>query len=254
MTMKLVDEQKSNEAFIRTRGEIQKMVAQVKNAINDPENCRRMFVGRSVTGAGTQLTELNLRLKNGGASKVLLSANTIYPGNFRTTTMRIYEPVGAAPSTARLEMIFRIKNQNMKLWRPWNNAGTDANAYDRFHTENIDIIVQRNGANITECGNVVSTVNMSAKEKFCRSLNDGSANQGAVWDAATQRCRFNGLECPFGQVLNGITRFGQPNCVDIKSKLILDQIFDRNVRCQNTTNRFGIGRNAASGRLEVRCN
>lgn len=270
VTMKLVEEQKNNEAYIKARGEIQKTVAQIKTAMNDPANCRRMFVGNNIAAATPpQLTSINVSAKGAsgiatGAAVPIFQANRVYTNNFRSTTIRLLDP--GIPSTARLELNFKIKSKNMRLWTPWTTAPS-TNPNDRDYTETIDFIVMTTtpGKTITECGSVLSDVNVTAREKFCKSLNQGShvavgaadpqavaGNEGSYWDGT--RCRFNKMECPFGFVMSGIDRFGKPQCYDIKTKIKMETLFDTAQKCRNFNGGYAIRRDASSNRLRVVCN
>lgn len=268
VTMKMVEEQKNNEAYMKARAEIQKTVALVKTAMNDPANCRRMFVGNNITAA-PQLTNINVSSKGSsglaaGSAVSIFQANKIYTNNFRSTTIRLVDP--GIPSTARLELNFKIKSKNMKLWTPWTTAPS-TNTNDRDYQETIDFIVMTTtpGKTITECGSVLSDVNLTAREKFCKSLNQGThtavgavnpqtvaGNEGSYWDGT--RCRFNKMECSFGYVMSGIDRFGKPICNDLKSKIKMETLFDTAQKCRNFNGGYSIRRDAGSNRLRVVCN
>jgi prepilin-type N-terminal cleavage/methylation domain-containing protein len=233
VTMKLVEEQQKNQALIKARAEVGKVISLLKNTINEGENCRSMLAGRTLNSSGVSVPSLQIPLKGApGSFKQILAASTTYPG-FRTDTIVLIEPSGAAPGTAELRIRFKLKNREMKKWS-WNLATTSPG--DTFFQEEIPLLVSRNGANqITDCGSVVSAVNVTAREKFCRSL--GTA---AIWNSVTQTCAFNDLRCPYGTVLTRLTNMGTLQCDPIKNKIDLNVLFDTNYRCQNVNNNWSV--------------
>jgi hypothetical protein len=239
VTMKLIDEQKSNEAYLRGRTEISKAVSVLKNALNDTENCRKMLAGVDLDTASTSLSSLEIPIKSSPTNFMrILEANKTYNG-FRTTTITVSAPAGSPPNTARVELNFRIKSRNMKLWGDANDSD------DRIITERIPLIITKNAANvITDCGPVVSEANLTAKQKFCQSL--GGAAQ---WDSVNSKCVFRDMTCGYGKVPTRLTSLGGVICEDIKNKIDLNQLFD-STQC-TTTGKFRIIE--VGGKLKIDC-
>lgn len=229
VTMKMMDEQVGNEALLKSRAEVSKTVSIVKNALNSGKNCRDVLGGRqvtatvgsnnTVTSAGSiSIQNITLKINRGGAAqnRELLAQNTYYNG-FKVDTIRLVRPVGSPANTANLEVAFRVKSKNVKLW----GAGAQDDPDDRILTERIPLIVNFDSTNtLTDCGPVVSDSNATAKEKFCATL--GSS---ATWNATTQRCEFNDMRCPRGEVMVSMTSIGGGNCQPIHEQIDLNTLF-----------------------------
>jgi hypothetical protein len=66
ISMNVVNQQKSNESYIRSKGEIQKAVSLLAINLKDPENCRSVVAGRKFQdkpSTDTSLTNLRVKLK-----------------------------------------------------------------------------------------------------------------------------------------------------------------------------------------------
>lgn len=241
VTMKLIDEQRSNETYLRGNTEIQKAISTLKTALNDPENCKSLVGGRALTPAGVDVGSMTIPLKSSpGQFKEILKSNTKYYG-FETSSIILRE--GAIPNTsANLELTFKIKSRNMKLW----GAVDEAKASDRTVKQTIPLLVTKLGANVSECGPVVSDANATAKEKFCLSL--GAATS---WDSLAKKCTYNDMRCPYGTTLVKLTSFGGKVCDPIKDHIKLDTLFDE-APCTNA-GKFRIINNG-SGKLKIDCN
>lgn len=237
VTMKLVDEQKSNEAFLKARTEIAKVTSVVKTTLNDPENCRSILSGRTLSATPATITSMQIPIKSTpGSFRQILQANTSYPG-FRTGTISVSRPAGSPPKTGVVAIQFIVKSKNMKLW--------GATGTTRTITEKIPLEVTVNATNvITDCGSIVSEANLTAKRKFCDSLAGA-----AQWNATTNQCEYRDLRCPYGKVLVRLNSLGGPVCDDIKNKMDLNLMFDP-MRCTNTGYYRIIEEN---GKLRVQC-
>jgi hypothetical protein len=241
VTMKIVEDQKGNEAFIRGNAEIEKTISLLKTTLNDPENCRSILAGSTLNATGTALGSLRIPLKTSpGQFKEILAANRKY-SDFETQGISLAVPAGSPPSTAEVQINFRIRSRNLSLW----GASTSTGPGDRIISKTIPVIVSQTGTTLTDCGPVVSDTNATAKQKFCESL--GGAT---TWNAPTQTCSYNDMTCPFGQVLVRLTSMGGAICEDIKNHIKLDDLFDTSP-CVST-GKFRIIDNG-SGKLRIDC-
>jgi prepilin-type N-terminal cleavage/methylation domain-containing protein len=248
MTMKIMSEQKANEALLKTRAEISKAVSIIKANLNVPEKCTSILVGRA---RGVNLASndaLRARITRTNELLTLIQPNTNYPGNFRTGNIRVVDSKLGTPNSADLLIEFRVKKLGTNLWGSVSqqNAATDRH---NVIEERIPLVVTWNTAVtpnvITSCGPIISDRNTTAMEKFCLSL--GGA---ATWEASSQRCRPTQLSCPFGRVPSRVSD-GTPTCKLLNQDL--DKLFDTTSTCSHTGT-FRIVRNAASNKLMIVCN
>lgn len=260
--MKMVEDQSNNEAYLKNRVEISKVVSLVKMSLNDPENCRAMMAGAiidtsnartpTVLGtAGSWVTSggnsLAIPLKTDPNSyKEIIKANTTYNG-FSTTNITISRPTSAASNVVELNITFRMKARNSKVWSP-SGAAT---ANDREIVEKIPFtakLVTDLGSvtRISDCGGTVSETNLVAQRKFCDSLMGA-----ATWDSATNTCKFRELLCPYGQVVVQMTNLGGIVCGDIRSQIRVDELFDTVSECSSSTGQYQIIN--VGGRLRINC-
>lgn len=264
VTMKLVEEQASNEALLKGNAEIQKVVNLLKTNLSNVENCRAMLRDSAVAtpppppAVPTNLINtLSIRVKNHATNlletKEILRANTTYPG-FRTDLIYVSPSANNVPSSVDLHVGFRIKNKSMKFW---DGNVTD----DRLVPIRIPIIANVVSGLITDCGPVISSSNTSAREKFCLSLiaSVPAGEAGLVeWDPAAKKCRFTDQRCLWGTIPAGLTRYGtigpgptnKVKCVPTQDRMDLNQLIDQ-TPCTNVSNVFGIGLNG--DRLVMKC-
>lgn len=245
VTMKMVENQKGNEAYIKGRADIQAVISNMKALVSDPENCRSALAGQALSSSGSSISVIQIPLKGSGGFQEIIRANTKYPG-FQTDTITLIQPTGSPANLANLEIKFRMKNLSMNLW----GGEGDVNFHgDRMVTEIIPLIVTKNTSNqVTDCGPVVSEANNLAKEKFCKSL-----GLMAHWDSSgSGKCTFYEMRCGFGQVLVSLTSDGGRVCDNIENHINLNDLFDTTSSCPSTGS-FSIIDNG-SGKLRIQCN
>lgn len=221
VTMKIIDEQRSNEAYLRGRSEISKAVGLIKNTLNKDENCRQTLAGRTLPTPGSSaVNEIRVNFKRNNIlySQTLLEANKKY-SDFHTQSITLERATGAIPNTAELVMRFRIKSRNFRLWGSADPNIPDPD--DRIITEKLPMIVYMNTANlITDCSPALSETNAVAKKKFCDSL-----GPAAVWNDVTKRCGFQDMRCPFGEILINMDKLGGGTCMRIENAINLENLF-----------------------------
>lgn len=250
ITMKLVEDQMGNEAFLKGSADISKTVSSIEMVLNNPESCRYTLKERPSPG----VTPTGLTLPNNGsatisgfkthverisAEKILLLPNSNY-GTFRTADFSINY---TSDTSANVILNFIIRKKNLKLWRSVDDTSNDIRVVKR-----IPILIQRDGSSrITDCGPVISSANMTAKEKFCRSL-----GATAIWNNTPPgTCTYVPQTCPYGQVPERLTNLAVTGaCVNIQEQIDLSFVFKQSF-CINNGNGFTIIREDNS--FKVQC-
>jgi prepilin-type N-terminal cleavage/methylation domain-containing protein len=246
VTMRLFEDQTNNEALIRSKGEIQKMIGVVRTTLRSGNNCRYNFNTYS-------MGQLYANMRNGGVPvpnlkrvyqqtpttlglTTFLHANKDY-NEFSTDRFSINYPVGSTGGVI-LDLRFKYKKKSTdgKVSGNW-----------AYVTEKIPFSVTTDASGrISDCGEVISAANATAQQKFCLSL--GSA---AVWNSSTQKCTFAQMTCPFGQVVVGLNTLGGVQCGAIKDHIKLDSLFDVST-CLNEYQMYRVIYNG-HGKLKVDC-
>lgn len=249
ITMKVFEEQASNEAYLKASAEIQKAVNLLKTNLSNTENCRFMLSGKTI---GVDITNpLQIRFRDHAAGvwalKEIIRANQAYPG-FRVDRIRLMTPVTGTPNSIDLVIDFRIKSKSIKLWSWW---GWDLSpgSKDKLSQTRIPIIASLLGSTVRDCGPVVSSANEDAREKFCLSL--GAI---AIWTGT--RCQLVTHQCAPGMIPERMEENGSiitaTGCVSLLNKMDLNHLIDTS-RCQNNNNRYSIVSNPATNKLMLRC-
>jgi archaellin len=255
LTMKIVQDQKGNETYIKSKAEVQNAISILRSTLADDENCRAMLAGKSFqkpsTGSdGVELQSLFLPIRgkvdaSGNAiGKEFLKKDQPYKG-FSVKSIHlagddtITQKSTSQPQTGKLIIKFEIKNRNLALWSKANSNQVIT------HSLPISGTVGANSVNLSDCGISESEMNITAKQKFCLSL--GSA---AVWDAVNKKCNFSSsMTCPEGEVMVKMNSLGGVVCEPIKDAIKLDDLFDTS-GCQSTGKFRIIEEN---GKLKVDC-
>jgi prepilin-type N-terminal cleavage/methylation domain-containing protein len=277
VTMKLVEEQKNNEAYIRARGEISKTLSQLKSSLNNPEVCRYILAGKTLNALGVPLPYIRVPMFRSGGQitghireNVINNAATDYVEYFKPATKYVgfetlpnagvtgsfvlIQPAGSQTGHAQINFNFLVKSKTMKLW----SSGTNV----RTISETLPVTVSTSGTTVTDCKPAVTATNLAAQKKACLSL-----KSVATWDTATNKCKYNSaavtIDCKSGKVLNQIYPDGTVECVDLLTKIDLNYIFqdsrinpatDRCTVLPNTSGgKFRIIKNAAN-KLQIQCN
>lgn len=243
VTMRLFEDQTNKEALIRSKSEIQKTISLVKQSLSNPVNCRLnllYYTMPQIQATGTTgLSHPILRTlvsSNNNSTKLLLESGKTY-NHFKMDRILLFSVTGE-PNKVRLQLKFlhKKKSSDGAVSGNWTSVSESL-----FYTVSKDSLGQ-----ITDCGEVVSAANATAKEKFCKSL--GSA---AIWNASTGKCTFAQMTCPFGQVVMKLNTFGGVQCGPIKNYIKLDSLFDVST-CINSSGKYRIVNNG-SGKLKVEC-
>lgn len=248
VTVKMVENNANNQASLKASGEIQKAMALVKAAINDPQNCGYTLGGKSIGSYATPTMvtgSLNQRIKNHSTNtftyKELITPNSSYIG-FRTGDIYLRYPSSGVTNMAELVVNFKLEKKAGLL--------DDKNSSnDKSYPHVIPIIVKQTSNVISDCGPAVSDVTEEAKHKFCLSL--GSM---ALWDSVGRKCSFKEFKCPSGKVPSKVASTGDLTCVDVTKQVDPTQIFNTGAgtACQvKSSNSFTI--QESNGKLVIIC-
>lgn len=259
VTMKLVENNARNQNTLKASSEIQKSVALLKAALNEPERCRSILLNQTVgigAGEGNAISAnpnpmvsaqgpglfQEIRSGSGTAFKELLRPNTAYPG-FRTANITLRKNAPTPADYAELVVNFANETDINK-----RNDGSQTEA-DKGTRIVIPLVVKLNASNqITDCQPSVSEVNEAAREKFCRSLGNL-----AVWDSTgTKTCKFRTHQCPSGQVPSVFQSTGALTCVPLSQQMKASDLFDAGSNCTISSGNFRIIEQG--GKLRIDCN
>lgn len=291
VTVRLIENQASNEAHLKAKAEIMKTTSLLKTILNDPEHCRNMLKDQvipnvvavpeidttmglppalpspsanpALPGAG-----LYQRIKLPGTSpqqyayKEILVSNAKY-GLFRTGTIElaktsdsntpttILNPTAMNIDVDTIDLIIPFRLETKSILNAFRSDNNDAN--DKTLLQRIPLIVTFDYDNnrIKDCGLVVSEANAAAKQKFCTSLGNM-----ATWDATAQRCNFVSNKCPAGQIPerqnSSSTLF---TCVAITEQFKAEDMFDTGTTgCIAGAGGFTVVTDPVSGKLKIQCN
>jgi len=255
LTMRIVQEQKGNESFIKSKAEVQNAISILRSTLADNENCRSMLAGKTFQkpasgseGVEIQSLFLPIRGKKDASGNAIgkeflkkdqsyrgFSVKSIYLSGDDTITTKST----SQPQTGKLTIKFEIKNRGLAVWSKANS--------NQLITQTLPIsgTIGPNTLTLSDCGITVSEMNITAKQKFCLSL--GNA---AIWDSINNKCNFsNSMTCPEGQVMVKMNSLGGVVCEPIKDAIKLDDLFDTS-SCQSTGKFRIIEEN---GKLKIDC-
>lgn len=244
ITMKLIDDQVSNEAFVRANVEISKTLSTVQAILNNPENCRYTMKDSSNnpllrSSSGTVIPAFKARIARLNADKILIEPNKIYP-NFKTGNFLVRGSSNPDDLTAQVELNFFIRKKSIFMW-----GRADDTSKDNQITRTLPLMVNVDGTNrITDCGPVISNANQTAMEKFCESMGSLTTWNGSTCQLVNQTCDYN--EVP--ETLAGMA----VTCVPIRDQIDLSYIISQGT-CVNTGGGFRIQTNLSTGQLELVC-
>lgn len=274
VTMKLIEMQRGNEVFLKANTEVSKAINILQSAINNPKSCSDMFGGKlkpattdprvapgtiipklefNFVEQGTGLTKQQTILehdKNYGAfylrtNDIQLVSNPTFTAGADTATGTYTSGV-----VADVYINFRIKQKSINLW---GNSTTEF-AKDKVIVKRIPIVVTLNKATqaVYSCGPVVSENNVSAREKFCRSLEGGGV---AMWNATDKKCVLRSMDCEWGKIPKSMNRMGintATECQPIENVMPADQIFNKDFTCQIKAGGIALVSDG-NGRFRVHC-
>jgi prepilin-type N-terminal cleavage/methylation domain-containing protein len=250
VTMRLFEDQTNNEALIRSKGEIQKMIGVVRTTLRSGNNCRYNFNTYSIgqlyanwRSGGVPVQDLKLFFQQTPTTlgeKILLSANKDY-NEFSTDGFSVNYTSPSGGSAFRLDLRFKYKKKSTDGKVSGNWAYVTEKIYFNATTDS--------SGRISDCGEVISAANATAQQKFCLSLEAAGA---ATWNSTTSKCTFsNNMTCPLGQVVVGLNKLGGVQCGAIRDHIKLDSLFDVST-CRNVSGKYRIIYNG-NGKLKVDC-
>jgi hypothetical protein len=252
VTMKIVEIQKGNEAFMQSSLEVEKTVNIVRQAINKPKNCIEMLAGKRVNLSTAQFDMLKIsspgQLPSTPVMTALLKSNTNY-GNFYLKdypSKPAIDLVSTATSnlnTADLVIRFRIKKLSLLSW------GSRENADDTVIEKKIPVVVTLTGDQVKSCGPLLSDSNLAAKKAFCQT----TMSTVADWNGS--KCVLRRLACDKGFVPQDIKELGDlgTKCKPISEQVSVSKIFNTaNPKCIITT--AGVRIVNVNGLLTLKCN
>ncbi len=209
VTMKVMQENAGNEAYLNFTAKVNSASMLIQNAMNNAGRCNEMVVGQV---RGTSLPYLRIS-KGGAAYEVLLQENTEYADFFVPSS-------GIQLTTSTLgsnisEIVLTFKTRRQALLK----GGNASNLNKGMIVKRIPFVTELTGTMIKSCGPVVSDADAAAKEVMCRSL--GAA---ATWSGGV--CTLVEMKCPAGQVPSQMTSMGKVICVSVLNPNFRDTLFD----------------------------
>ncbi len=215
VTAKLMGDQASSQAFLKTKSAIATAVLELETHLNKSERCKQMLGGKISSASGTPIGVsgtldnplLSITTPTGIARTVLQEKNY---GLFRIDDNSVILKNSAAYGSSAVELVINFA--------PTSKTSFFTNGREII-TKSIPIVVQKSGSTIVECGPVLSDANDDAKKMMCLSL--GTA---ANWDGTN--CHINQVKCPYGFVAVKMTSLGFLDCKPLATQINLNDIFD----------------------------
>ncbi len=228
VTMKLMQENASNDTYIRFRAEVSKATALIQTHLADPNSCKTMLVGKTrhlspaVPAGALQYFNgtgnLTMTTKSGTTMSLLQHGQT-YDG-FSIPTGGIILAVNPTyGQMTDLILVFDIKKRDIAA----RKDGTSQRIIKKI-TLKTEQSPADTGTTINGCGPIVADANNEAKQILCASLTSGAA----YWDTSTTppECRLRAIRCPFGQVPFQMTSLGSIQCIPVEQKIDNSEIFE----------------------------
>jgi prepilin-type N-terminal cleavage/methylation domain-containing protein len=252
VTMKLFQDQKANEVYIKSRAEIAKVVSLLEMTMSEPNNCRQIFAGKTKTSAGVPVPKLAVTFVDSTGvtnERILLETGTgSTPKNYRDFYLLENDillkdsPLGNS-TVAELELRFRVKHRTLL---------SQGMANDHVVVKKIPFVVSLASGVINECGPALGDANDLAKQQLCTDMGALGA-----WDSVNKVCRLNQYTCPAGQVASGFTPDPSSgslifNCVDSADQINLADFFD--LTPHNCTAGAPFSIINSGGKFRIKCN
>jgi prepilin-type N-terminal cleavage/methylation domain-containing protein len=262
ITMKMIEIQQGNQAFIKANSEIAKTVSLIQAVLNKPENCTPMLRGviAPTITAPTPIAFLKMETINRtvvpavAETRILLQEKLNYgdfylnqnlPGSnaIELVPSDSFQPpviTGPPPSGAGKEadlkvvdlvIRFRVKQLSLLSWTKAKVSGAlddTENSRDALIIKKIpvNVTVDRFNNQISSCGAVVSYSDVEAAKKFCDALNTAAGNAVTVWDTPTKTCKLQPMDCTKGFIPKTINKLGKPVCVPAVPEIRVESFFD----------------------------
>lgn len=248
ITMKMVENQTTNESKIKSLGEVSKTVSIIEGVLANPELCKKMLGGKTratTSNYGTVLPQLSYPV-GGGTLMVLESKNygsfMLNPGD-----IQLANQVTSTGNFADLIINFKVRKKTTHQFGDNN----DPSNFDVV-TRRIPVAVKLSGTTVVSCGPIVSEANNTARRVFCEGL--GGAT---IWDDIEKKCKLKNnsdMKCPDGQVPKRMTSLGYVECVPIANTINLNDVFETTPSsCSSGTN-ISVEYNSATKKLRIKCN
>lgn len=251
VTLKVMDEQHQNEAYIKANAEINKTLSVIQNHINNKENCEFMLGGK------TRFAGLDPSIPNGSVAELFIpnrrnAAQTISVLAQNRKYQEFFIPSGGiqlaqskyGPSISELIINFHIKKKGI-----FAKLGS---SQDQIVRRSLPFVSDLNGNIIRSCGPVVADANTASMKKMC----DGFSSTGITqWNFSTSRCEITNLpQCNYPMVPSSMTTFGNWTCVNIDTRLDPSKIFDMNPKdCRGMQIGVRLVGTGPAARLKVDC-
>lgn len=246
VSLKIVEEQKGNESFLKFNNEVNKTVSLVINALNDKTRCQQML------GGVVRNTDMAaLRTLKGTEQINLLVANTNY-SDFRIPTGGIrVEQSTANNQITDLVLTFHVKNRNIEQRKNVSVSGgqvVDNDPHVIIKRIPFIAVLETSNNSVRSCGPVIADANASSLEKLCLSLNEGGTGNNFTWSGG--RCLINHWRCHHPNIPVAMNKAGVLECDDIRNQVNLsDFISTSGHDCRNEQIDIGVN----GGRLSVSC-
>ncbi len=240
VTMKMLENQSSNESYLKFVSDVNITTTQVQTYLNDINRCQTMLAGyaksATVNPGLIADTLTQLAITQGGKTKVIMRENTVYSRSF----ISFYIPpqgirLGSSSfgaTSAELVITFNLRSASIMKRRDTTGAS------DMSVTKRIPFVASFNadGVTIKACGPVVSDANSIAKQKLCNAF---IAKSAAYWDGSN--CIFNPnpatMKCTYPYVVRAVSNLGELQCDHVLDRLTLEEVFDfTGVDCRGALN------------------
>lgn len=244
VTMKLMDDQSTNQTYLKAKTEIEKTTSLVSAYLGDKNRCHAFVKGRRFDEAIEKISA-----KDSTQERVILKAGVgVDYGEFFMDegSIRLVDlgATSAIKNQAKLVMRFRLKNTSFL-------KASSANDPRLIVTKEIPIPIIRSSADVNvieSCGQKVGDAETNAREVFCSSL-----GEAFTWNKTTSECVAIEKNCPKGQVMTRVTSLGGYICDDATNQIVLEEIFELNSD-HNCPNGFRLEHNAATKKIGIKCN
>lgn len=269
VTMKILDNQVTNESRLKTNTEIQKTVSLLKTILNNPRSCSELLAGQPLSPTLNGVTNVikpaavtapgstaglyqKITASNGSVSyKEILAIDSDY-GRFRigpAGSIQFVKVTNSGTGADAIDLVIRfgLETQGI-IFRDDGNSNND-----KIQIQRIPLMVTFNSANeITDCGLVTSDINTAAKKKLCLSLGNL-----AKWNDLLDKCEFNSYMCTGNQVPARQNDSGTLfTCVDIHEQFNVQDLFVTGTSAcapPNLTGKFRIEAEGTPPKLAIKC-
>lgn len=225
VTMKVMQDQAGNEAYLKQTAAVNRATLQVQNVVGNAARCNQMLVGKTREGAvypninfttATTLPGGRLEITQDGRTQILLDDDLPYADGFYIPPNGIRLTRSALGDTVS-EIVIRFHIRNRVGSK--NTASLRDNTNPNVIIKRIPFMVEMAGDTIRSCGPIISDADVAAKKTMCDSL--GSA---ASWNGTS--CDLSPMVCPNpGEIPIEVASLGRVNCMPA-TQANMNEIFD----------------------------